>query len=431
MGVIRIAPGEVGGEAHHLNRRTLLSSFAAHNSHKYSQTYREQTGVLLSRHLPTTDIAKLESSDVDAFLQKARQRWSISYFRKVHGAIKSFFGWAHQAGFLPSDPCRDVPKAITYYAPPPRAQLPILVEYGEYLRSLDRAEETIVQRLGDMRRFARKHDVLNASGSTLGSYLRNTGTQWSQEYRRKIRASFVGFYDWATRRGFIDQNPTLTLRSIRPGVPPRSPIPDSDLLQGFYAAPPETQAIIALAAAQGLRRAEIARLHSRSRRGRQLSVYGKGNRIRVIPLNDLTFELLCELESRQGHGYYFRNQRTGQHLHHSTVYKRAKAYIGDWCLHSLRHRAATQTLRAGTNIRVVQELLGHSSLSTTQVYTAVSFEELAQATSMASWPRRPQVGAVESTVRSFDLENLSTSEVSVLATALSNHLNSQNREIAS
>lgn len=430
MDVITISPGG-DREAHHLNRRTLLADYAMQYSHKYSPTYRAQSLTLLSRHLPESNIAALEVADVEAFFRAACKKWSLSYFRKVHGAIKSFFGWAHQAGLLPSNPCRDVPKAITYYAPPPRAQLPALIQYGEYLRSLDRAEETIVQRMGDMQRFARKHHVLEASGITLGNYLRDPRTQWSQEYRRKIRASFVSFYDWATERGFIDQNPTLALQSIRPGVPPRSPIPDSDLLQGFYAAPLETQAIIALAAAQGLRRVEITRLHSRSRRGRHLSVHGKGDRIRVIPLNDLTFELLRELESEQGSGYYFRNQRTGRHLHHSTVYKRAKAYIGEWCLHSLRHRAATQTLRAGTNIRVVQELLGHSSLSTTQVYTAVSFEDLTKATSMVSWPRRPIERASGSSVRTFDLENLSTTEVSVLAAALSNHLSSRSTEIAS
>ena len=372
----------------------------------------------------------MQASDVDAFLRASCKKWSLSYFRKVHRAIKSFFGWAHQAGFLPSDPCRDVPKAIDYYAPEPNARFPLLIEYGEHLRRLGRTEETIVQRLGDMKRFARKHDVLQASGSTLNRYLRDASTQWSQEYRRKIRASFIRFYGWAADKGLIDQNPALTLQSIQQGVPPRSPIPDSDLLQGFYAAPTETQAIIALAAAQGLRRTEITRLHSRSRRGRHLSVHGKGNRIRVIPLNDLTFELLRELESTQGQGYYFRNPRTGRHLHHSTVYKRAKAYIGEWCLHALRHRAATEALRAGTNIRVVQELLGHSDLSTTQVYTAVSFEELSHATAVVGWPRSPSIGNHVSKVRTFDLENLSTAEVSMLAAALSDHLRSQHTGLA-
>lgn len=412
----------------HDDRSALLELFSDHFDREVSDAYKQQQIRLLRRYLPETGLSSISRGQITNFFQNAGRTWSLSYLRKVHGAATSFFAWAERKGHLPSNPMRGTPRAIDYHPRgTPRMVPPIFLEYATHLRSLNRTEDTITQRIGDIRRFAGERNPLEATPQVLGNYLREHQLIWSQEYRRKIRASFVSFYGWASSQNHSAVDPTLNLRSIRPGKPPRAPIVEEDLLAAFYSADDEVQAIIALAASMGLRRMEITVLHSRDRNGRNLTIHGKGDRVRVVPLNDLCYELLLELERKQGRGYYFRNRRTNMHLHPSTVYKHAKSYIGHWCLHSLRHRTATVGLRRGANLRELQELLGHLSLTTTQIYAAVTFEELAQVTSTTSWPRTKDETVLRGTQITIDLNNLSENDVVLIAGALSRHLQSDAR----
>lgn len=390
-----------------------------------SKVYREQRITLLRRYLSSDHMASWAPDAIERFFHISSRRWSLSYFRKVHGAMSSFFSWAADQNHLPQNPMMFLGRAIDYVSPQPAKIPSIYLEFASHLRLLHRSEDTIVQRIGDMRRFAGDSDPLRATPQTLGDYLHSHQLDWSAEYRRKIRASFVVFYRWAHESGRIDSDPTLDLASVRPGRSPRSPINDEDLLSGYYGAPIETQTIIALAASLGLRRTEIALLHTRDRSGRVLTIHGKNQKTRYVPLNDLCHKLLVELERHQGAGYYFRNLRTQDHLHPSTVYKKAKRHIGSWCLHSLRHRAATVGLRRGANIRGVQELLGHASLTTTQIYTEVSLDDLAAITTSTAWPM--QFGDAENTATllTIDLNNLAAAHVPMVADALSRYLKAQ------
>ena len=341
-----------------MERERLLLQFRDSDP-TLSEIYRAQRDVLLRRYLPSRPIETITSEELDRFFRLAGGRWSLSYLRKVFGAASAFFSWALEQHRVQRNPMTGLLRAIDYSpGRQPKHQPPIYLEFATYLRNQHRSEDTIVQRIGDIRRFSGESDPLEATAEQLGYYLFSHRRTWSAEYRRKIRASFVTFFRWAAATGRIQSDPTLNLASVRPGKSPRSPIPDDDLLAGFYEAPLDTQAVIALAASLGLRRSEIAVLHTRDRSGRKLAVHGKNGKTRIVPLNDLALNLLLELEGQQGSGYYFRNQRTGHHLHPSTVYKRAKKYIGEWCLHSLRHRTATVGLRRGANIRGLQELLG-------------------------------------------------------------------------
>lgn len=76
-------------------------------------------------------------------------------------------------------------------------------------------------------------------------------------------------------------------------------------------------------------------------------------------------------------------------MHPATVYKWLKRYLGDdWSTHNLRHRAASLGLRATGDLRGVQELLGHASLATTQVYTLVDTHQLAAIVEATSLQRK-------------------------------------------
>lgn len=121
----------------------------------------------------------------------------------------------------------------------------------------------------------------------------------------------------------------------------------------------------------GLRRGEIAQGHSDDLLpdllGWTLLVHGKGGRERLVPVPDDLAALLRALPR----GWFFPGNVNG-HLSAAYVGKLlARLMPSGWTAHSLRHRFATDALDECGNIRVVQELLGHAHVNTTEIYTAV------------------------------------------------------------
>lgn len=267
--------------------------------------------------------------------------------------------------------------------------------YRYHLLASGKSAGTIRQRIGDIDRFSRHcPNLFDVTTEDLVQYL-GVGAEsanWRPEYLKKIRASFRSFYRWAHQSGRIDTDPAYGLSPVTVPRPLPHPTPEVVVLAAFAGASPSVQAMILLAATEGLRRSEIAALHPRNRHGDAIRFVGKGSRERIVPLDQLTLAALVGLETLQGRDSYYFPGRFGGHLHASTVYRWVTQCTPGWTLHSLRHRAATIGYSGTKDLRATQELLGHASPATTQIYTAVAFADIqavVTAASLGSLSSRP------------------------------------------
>ena len=160
------------------------------------------------------------------------------------------------------------------------------------------------------------------------------------------------------------------------------------------AATPSTlcdEAVMELAYASGLRLAELRglRLEQLHLDAGFINVIGKGNKERVVPVGRKAVEALNryleagrpKLVSPRSPANVFLTQR-GSAFAHTTLWKRIKERVRRSGIgrnvtpHMLRHSFATHLLEHGADLRVIQELLGHATISTTEVYTHVSGKRL-------------------------------------------------------
>ncbi len=143
--------------------------------------------------------------------------------------------------------------------------------------------------------------------------------------------------------------------------------------------------ILALLYSSGLRVSELVMLHSDSidLSDRTIRIRGKGEKDRIVLFDEQTKELLENyLKFRGDHSDYLFVNRSGNHLTPRYIQMMIKDYAKAAGIkkrvtpHILRHSFATHLLKNGVDIRAIQQLLGHSNLSTTQIYTSVDMHTL-------------------------------------------------------
>ncbi len=207
---------------------------------------------------------------------------------------------------------------------------------------------------------------------------------------RKI-SGIRSFFKFLTKEGYVKRNPFLMVEL--PRVEKKLPTflteeemvklinaPDSKTLLGL-----RDKLIILFLYSTGVRVSELISIkvsHLDLKKG-EVKVFGKGKKERIVFLPDQLILLLKEYlkRRRRANGYLFLN-RNGKPLTDRgirlVIKKYSKKVVPNKNVtpHTLRHTFATHLLTGGADLRSVQELLGHSKLSTTQIYTHLTRENL-------------------------------------------------------
>ena len=230
----------------------------------------------------------------------------------------------------------------------------------------------------DLRRFAARLGEAGAASSTVA---------------RKL-AAIRTFYRHLLEHGEVDQNPADLVSSPKrsgylPTVLKQGEV--ADLLDGIPAGGPlelRDRAMFELAYSSGLRAEELVglELESIDPDAEEVRVEGKGGKTRVVPAGEHAWRTLERYLARgrpalvaEESGALFLS-RSGRRLSTSDVRRRMKLQAGRVGIspHTLRHSFATHLLEGGADLRAIQELLGHASISTTQTYTRIESRRLKQ-----------------------------------------------------
>tara|TARA_R100000365_G_C2738436_1_gene67426 strand:+ start:422 stop:1228 length:807 start_codon:yes stop_codon:yes gene_type:complete len=259
-----------------------------------------------------------------------------------------------------------------------------ITRYQAALRAGDYPKGTIYLRGYHLRRLARtiQKPVATVTRDDLIGFLDDP--DWSPAYRRSFRVTFRAFFRWAREERLVAHNPMKGIKTASAPIGKPRPAPEEAVQQGQTYSDRRVPTMVRLAAHAGLRCCEICQVHrddvTRAPSGYRLRVHGKGRKIRVIPI-----PTALALEILQADGFLFEGQIDG-HLSAAYVSKLVSRALPDkWTAHTLRHRFGTKALKGSkNNLRVVQELLGHASVATTQIYTEVEDDEMTMAVNYAA-----------------------------------------------
>jgi len=282
--------------------------------------------------------------------------------------------------------------------------------YLEAERNL--SAHTIRAYLGDLDSFFDHLERLDVNDFTtlelahIRSWLANQQVKGGARTTLSRRATSIRlFTKWATKKGFLVKDVGATLATPKGArtLPDVLTVADASLAMDAMAArvgeedspiSKRDAAMLEILYASGARVSELCGLdledidYARS----TIRVLGKGNKERTIPIGNPAMraleswlkdgrDSLAGAKSERAVFLGVRGKRIDQRTVRTMVYHALAALEGAEKMgpHALRHSAATHLLEGGADLRTVQEILGHASLATTQIYTHVSTERLQKA----------------------------------------------------
>lgn len=245
----------------------------------------------------------------------------------------------------------------------------------------------------------KKLNPVSVTREDIGKYLGQLKTKFAERTIARNLSAVKMFYKFLINEGIVTDNPARLLEPIKlpgrlPGILSKEEVdnllsmPDIDTTLGQ-----RDSAMLELLYATGLRVSELVGLHLNSinLEPGYVRTVGKGSKERIVPMGDKARDSLklylmqgrTELIKGKNVPYLFLNSR-GSSISRQGFWKIIKKYgiiagiTKKITPHRLRHSFATHLLEGGADLRSVQVMLGHSDISTTQIYTHISRERLKQ-----------------------------------------------------
>ena len=276
-----------------------------------------------------------------------------------------------------------------------------LTQFQTYLSSeLNASEHTIkayIKDISDFQDFITPAEVSEASKKDIRNFLAHLVSQKLSErsINRKL-SSLKSYYKFLMITGTIGKSPAEDIRNLKNAKKvqiPYSPKEIADLLDSEIFPDDfrglRDRLVIEMLYHTGMRKAELISLNPANinYEKREIKVMGKRKKERIIPVNDRLIHLIkkyvdrVEEEGIKMNKYFFVTPK-GKNLYPKLVYEIVNSYLSfvteknKRSPHMLRHSFATHLLQNGAEINAVKEMLGHTSLAATQVYTHNDIEQL-------------------------------------------------------
>lgn len=245
-------------------------------------------------------------------------------------------------------------------------------------------------------KYYKKKNLKNLKKEEIQEYLRKSDK--SSKTKARYLTTFNNYYKYLIEKKRINKNPCegIKMPKLEKRLPEYLTIDEVDQLLNIRASTSyelRNKAMLEVLYATGMRISELCNLTMSNLflEDHLIKVFGKGSKERLVPINDIAINALNEYLK------FGRNELLSTHTcefvfissRHRKITRQAFfKYIKKLCQekgikknispHILRHSFATHLLNNGADLRVVQELLGHSDISTTQIYTHLSTEKLEQ-----------------------------------------------------
>jgi integrase/recombinase XerC len=287
----------------------------------------------------------------------------------------------------------------------------LIDEYAQYLsHERNRSPHTLRNYLSDLRQFCA---FLSSSGGKncdalkllvrvdlplVRAYLAKLARGCKKSSVGRKLAAVKGFFRYLVREGYMPRNPLLDIAAPKQEkpLPPFLSVDDAFRLLGSIQGTGHLQArdraLLEVLYSTGTRVSEVVALNWSEIDFNLgiIGVLGKGSKERVVPIGEIALQALrnygleqkakwnCKL---RGEEPVFLNSR-GKRITTRSVARIVEKHLKTAGIavkmgpHGLRHSFATHLLNGGADLRLIQELLGHSSLSTTQRYTHVNLDQL-------------------------------------------------------
>lgn len=253
---------------------------------------------------------------------------------------------------------------------------------GAYMNDLNKYEEFL------------KKDILESDTEDLEKYLKYIKNLESTTVAHKI-TSIKSYFNYNIKRGIVSVNPADKVS--RPKLTKHLPeyLTEEEvgkLLDVEVKSPYDyrNKTILELLYSSGIRISELVNIKTPNYDSEEclIRIMGKGSKERIVPLGDYAINIMNDymnnyrpLINKKHTDYVFVNNR-GDKISRQFIFKvikkeaLKKGIKKDISPHTLRHTFATHLLKNGADLRIIQELLGHENISTTQIYTHVTNNQL-------------------------------------------------------